>query len=134
MDERDEREGRIREPLGDERGSTVARVIAVAALVAAVALIALAMFGGGSSYTVHAVFDNAGQLVRGNEVRVGGQPIGSITDIDLNDEANAVVTMGAEIGANSQVAANAVVRAGEHPDSVLLAGAPAEVVKQLDDD
>ena len=93
MDSRDEREGRIREPLQDERGSTVARVIAVAALVAAIALAALAMFGGGSSYTVHAVFDNAGQLVPGNEVRVGGQPIGSITDIALDNDANAVVTM-----------------------------------------
>ena len=93
MDSRDEREGRIREPLHDERGSTVARVIAVAALVAAIALAALAMFGGGSSYTVHAVFDNAGQLVPGNQVRVGGQPIGSITDITLDNDANAVVTM-----------------------------------------
>jgi phospholipid/cholesterol/gamma-HCH transport system substrate-binding protein len=93
LDSRDEREGRIREPLHDERGSTVARVIAVAALVAAIALAALAMFGGGSSYTVHAVFDNAGQLVPGNEVRVGGQPIGTITDIDLDNDANAVVTM-----------------------------------------
>ena len=51
------------------------------------------MFGGGSSYTVHAVFENAGQLVPGNEVRVGGQPIGSITDIDADNDANAVVTM-----------------------------------------
>jgi phospholipid/cholesterol/gamma-HCH transport system substrate-binding protein len=93
LDSRDEREGRIREPLGDERGSTVARVIAVAALVAAIALAAIALFGGSSSYTVHAVFDNAGQLVPGNEVRVGGQPIGTITDIDLDDDANAVVTM-----------------------------------------
>jgi phospholipid/cholesterol/gamma-HCH transport system substrate-binding protein len=93
LDSRDEREGRIREPLQDERGSTVARVIAIAALVAAVALAALAMFGGGSSYTVHAVFQNAGQLVKGNEVRVGGSPVGTITDIDLDDQANAVVTM-----------------------------------------
>ena len=29
----------------------------------------------------------------GNEVRVGGQPVGSISDIDLDDSANAVVTM-----------------------------------------
>jgi phospholipid/cholesterol/gamma-HCH transport system substrate-binding protein len=96
LDSRETREGRIREPLHDERGSTVARVLAVAALVAAVALAALAMFGGGGSYRVHAVFENAGQLVRGNEVRVGGQPVGTITDIDLDDSANAVVTMEVE--------------------------------------
>jgi phospholipid/cholesterol/gamma-HCH transport system substrate-binding protein len=85
--------GGTREPLSDERGSTVARVIAVAALVAAVALIALALFGGGSGYQVKAVFASAGQLVKGNEVRVGGQPIGSIKDIDLDNSAHAVVTM-----------------------------------------
>lgn len=51
------------------------------------------MFGNGGGYTVHAVFQNAGQLVTGNEVRVGGQPIGTITDIDLDEQANAVVTM-----------------------------------------
>jgi phospholipid/cholesterol/gamma-HCH transport system substrate-binding protein len=74
----------------------VARILATAALIAAVALIALAMFGGGDSYRVKAVFDNAGQLVPGNEVRVGGQPVGSISDIELDDSANAVVTMEVE--------------------------------------
>jgi phospholipid/cholesterol/gamma-HCH transport system substrate-binding protein len=74
----------------------VARIIASAALIAAVALAALAMFGGAEPYKVDAVFQNAGQLVPGNEVRVGGQPIGTISDIQLDDSANAVVTM--EIG------------------------------------
>jgi phospholipid/cholesterol/gamma-HCH transport system substrate-binding protein len=86
-------EGRAREPLADERGSTAARVIAVAALVAAIALAAIAMFGDGETYKVKAAFQSAGQLVSGNEVRVGGQPVGTITDIDLDDRALAVVTM-----------------------------------------
>jgi phospholipid/cholesterol/gamma-HCH transport system substrate-binding protein len=68
-------------------------VIAVAALVVAIALAALAMFGDGDSYRVKALFQNAGQLVSGNEVRVGGQPVGRITDIDLDETAQAVVTM-----------------------------------------
>jgi len=74
----------------------VARIIALAALIAAVALVALAMFGGADAYKVKAVFQNAGQLVPGNEVRVGGQPIGSISDIELDESANAIVTM--EVG------------------------------------
>ena len=74
----------------------MARILALAALIAAVALAALAMFGGGDPYKVKAVFQNAGQLVPGNEVRVGGQPIGSISDIELDDRANAIVTM--EVG------------------------------------
>jgi phospholipid/cholesterol/gamma-HCH transport system substrate-binding protein len=87
------REGRTREPLQGERGSSLARILATAALIAAVALAALAMFGGGGDYRVKAVFDNAGQLVKGNQVRVGGQPVGKISDIELDDRANAVVTM-----------------------------------------
>ena len=71
----------------------MARILALAALIAAVALAALAMFGGGDPYKVRAVFENAGQLVPGNQVRVGGQPIGTISDIELDDSANAVVTM-----------------------------------------
>jgi phospholipid/cholesterol/gamma-HCH transport system substrate-binding protein len=71
----------------------VARILAIAALIAAVALAAMAMFGDGDAYEVKATFDNAGQLVPGNEVRVGGQPVGKITEIELDDSANAVVTM-----------------------------------------
>ena len=71
----------------------MARLLAVAALIAAVTLAALAMFGGGEPYKVKAVFDSAGQLVPGNQVRVGGQPIGTIADIELDDSANAVITM-----------------------------------------
>jgi phospholipid/cholesterol/gamma-HCH transport system substrate-binding protein len=65
-------------------------------VLAAVAIALLAIFGGGDSYKVQAVFQNAGQLVPGNEVRVGGAPIGSITDIALNNRAQAVITM--EVG------------------------------------
>ena len=96
MSSRRSRERKVVEPLADERGSTVARVLALAALVAAVALIALAMFGGGETYKVRAIFENAGQLVEGNEVRVSGAPVGTITDIELNESAQAVVTMEVE--------------------------------------
>ena len=56
------------------------------------------MFGGSGSYRVKAVFDNAGQLVAGNQVRVGGQPVGKIADVELDDRANAVVTLEVEDG------------------------------------
>jgi phospholipid/cholesterol/gamma-HCH transport system substrate-binding protein len=87
------RDARTRDALQGERGSTLARVAALGALVAAVALIALAMFGGGDGYKVKAVFDNAGQLVPGNPVLVGGGKIGTIDDIELDDHAQAVVTL-----------------------------------------
>jgi phospholipid/cholesterol/gamma-HCH transport system substrate-binding protein len=87
------REGRTREPLRSERGSSLARILATGALIAAIVLVALAMFGDAGSYRVKAVFDNAGQLVPGNQVRVGGQPVGKIADIGLDDKGNAVVTL-----------------------------------------
>ncbi|MFL5894439.1 MAG: DapH/DapD/GlmU-related protein [Thermoleophilaceae bacterium] len=46
--------------------------------------------------------------------------------------ANVVAAMGAHVGANSQVAAGALIR-GEHPPGVLLAGVPAKVVRDLGD-
>jgi acetyltransferase-like isoleucine patch superfamily enzyme len=46
--------------------------------------------------------------------------------------ANVVATMGAHVGANSQVAAGALVR-DEHPPGSLLAGVPARVVRSLAD-
>jgi phospholipid/cholesterol/gamma-HCH transport system substrate-binding protein len=72
----------------------LARVAALVGLVAAAVLIAALMFGGcGSTYEVTAVFDNAGQLVKGNQVQVGGRPVGTISDISLNDDGQAEVKM-----------------------------------------
>ena len=57
---------------------------------------ALVLFGGDGGYRVSATFDNAGQLVRGNQVRVGGRAVGTIDKIELNDSAQAVVEMTVE--------------------------------------
>ena len=65
----------------------------VFAVIAAIAIVAVVLFTGGSSYTVKAVFQNAGQLVKGNQVEVGGRPIGSITDIRLTDDGQAEIIM-----------------------------------------
>ena len=53
------------------------------AVVIAVALVALLMFGGGSGYTVTADFQSASQLVKGNLVEVGGRQVGKVKDISL---------------------------------------------------
>ena len=63
------------------------------AVVVVVVLVGLAMFGGGGGYKVTAVFANAGQLVEGNQVRVGGAPVGSVTKIDLDDSGQAAITI-----------------------------------------
>jgi phospholipid/cholesterol/gamma-HCH transport system substrate-binding protein len=78
------------------RRSGFARFAAVGGIIAAVALVALLMFSGDGGYKVEAVFENAGQLVKGNQVQVGGRPVGTITDIELNDSSQAVVEMEVE--------------------------------------
>ena len=61
---------------------TVARAVAVGALAVAVAFaLWLLLFrgDGGTEYTL--LFQNAGQLVRDDDVQVGGRRVGAITDI-----------------------------------------------------
>ena len=62
-------------------------------MVVAIVVLAILLFTGGDSYEVKAVFQNAGQLVKGNQVEVSGQPVGKITDIRLTDNAQAEVVM-----------------------------------------
>lgn len=59
----------------------------------AVAVVALLMFGGGGGYRVTIELPNAGQLVNGNEVKVGGVPVGLVEDIDLTDDARARIEL-----------------------------------------
>jgi phospholipid/cholesterol/gamma-HCH transport system substrate-binding protein len=75
----------------DDGGSVLARVAAVALVVAAIVVVALLLFTGGSDYTVKVQFENAGQLVKGNQVQVGGRPIGTVTKISLTDTGLAQV-------------------------------------------
>jgi phospholipid/cholesterol/gamma-HCH transport system substrate-binding protein len=56
-------------------------------------LVGLMLFGNGGGYTVTAVFENGGQLVKGNQVHVGGRAVGTVDSIELNDRAQAVVEM-----------------------------------------
>jgi phospholipid/cholesterol/gamma-HCH transport system substrate-binding protein len=72
----------------------VGRLAAVGAVVAAIVIVAVLLFaGGGGGYTVKAHFLNAGQLVKGNQVEIGGTSVGSIDDIALTSDGQAVVTM-----------------------------------------
>jgi len=74
----------------------LARFLALAAVIGAAVLVALLMFGGDGGYRVSAVFENGGQLVKGNQVRVGGRPVGTIESIRLDDRSRAIVEMKVE--------------------------------------
>ena len=74
-----------------EAGSVVARSVAVGALVLAAVLAALLLLGNGGDNTYRLRFETAGQLVPGNEVRIGGRPVGSVESIELTDDNQAEV-------------------------------------------
>jgi len=75
---------------------TVARIAAVAALALAVVIVAVVVLGGSGGKTYYIDFQNAGQLVKGDDVQVGGRRIGSVNDITLtnNNLARVRVTIG----------------------------------------
>ncbi|MEA2428777.1 MAG: phospholipid/cholesterol/gamma-HCH transport system substrate-binding protein [Thermoleophilaceae bacterium] len=89
----------------------LARAAAAAAVLIAIAIIAILLFSGGSSYEIKAVFLNAGQLVKGNNVEVSGQAIGSISDIRLTDNGQAEIVMSIDRFAPLHEGTTAVIRA-----------------------
>ena len=77
-------------PAGSASGAvetgTVARVAAVAALALAVVIVAVVVLGGSGGKTYYIDFQNAGQLVKGDDVQVGGRRIGSVKGISLTNK------------------------------------------------
>jgi len=68
-----------------------ARIAAVGALLVAVVVVAVVLLNGGGGYRYTLIFQNAGQLVVGNQVQVGGVPEGSVDAISLTDDNQAKV-------------------------------------------
>jgi phospholipid/cholesterol/gamma-HCH transport system substrate-binding protein len=75
------------------RAASNARIIAAGALALVVLIIAYLVFGGGGGASYHLIFPEAGQLVRGDQVQVGGVPVGSVTDIALTPDDKAKITI-----------------------------------------
>lgn len=77
-------------PAGAHRGG-ITRFAALAAVIAAAVLVGLLLFGGSDNYTLKARFINAGQLVKGNLVELGGVQVGQVTDFEVTDDGQAEV-------------------------------------------
>jgi phospholipid/cholesterol/gamma-HCH transport system substrate-binding protein len=58
-----------------------------------VIVVAVLVFGGSSGASYKLEFPEAGQLVRGNQVQVGGVPVGSVSEIELTPNFTAIVTI-----------------------------------------
>jgi phospholipid/cholesterol/gamma-HCH transport system substrate-binding protein len=74
------------------RGRGFSRIAALAALILiAVAIIVLLLSSGGNSNQYRLIFETGGQLVKGNQVLIGGTPVGSVDDVKLTDNGQAEV-------------------------------------------
>ena len=73
------------------KSSVIGRIAAIVALVIAVVALVV-MLSGGDDYEVTAEFENASQLVTGNQVVVGGVAVGSVSNIELGPSGQAEVT------------------------------------------
>jgi len=71
----------------------VSRILAIAALAAAILVVAWVLLHRGGSYVVHARFQSAAQLVKGNLVEVAGVAVGKVDAIDLTHDGQADVRM-----------------------------------------
>jgi phospholipid/cholesterol/gamma-HCH transport system substrate-binding protein len=70
---------------------TVARGVAAGALAVAIVVVALLLLSGADKHEYTLRFQNAGQLVKDNDVQVGGRRIGRVADIRLTSDNQAEV-------------------------------------------
>jgi phospholipid/cholesterol/gamma-HCH transport system substrate-binding protein len=73
-------------------------LIAIGGLIGAILVVVLLLSGNGEPYKVTAEFENASQLVTGNEVVVGGTAVGSVETIELGPNGQALVTFSLDDG------------------------------------
>jgi phospholipid/cholesterol/gamma-HCH transport system substrate-binding protein len=74
--------------------SVIGRVVAVAAVaIVIVAVVVIVLGGGGRTYQVHAIFQNASQIVSGDLVQVSGNEIGTVSNISLTPGGEADLTL-----------------------------------------
>jgi phospholipid/cholesterol/gamma-HCH transport system substrate-binding protein len=71
----------------------VVRLTALVAVAIAAAAVVIVLVSGGSSYTIHAEFTDAGQLVNGDLVTLAGHQVGSVGKITLTNQGLASVDL-----------------------------------------
>ncbi len=75
-----------------EGASPAVRAVVGALIVLAAVVVSYALFAGSGGYRVTAEFVNAGQLVKGSEVRVAGHAVGTVQEIEVSQAGTADVT------------------------------------------
>jgi phospholipid/cholesterol/gamma-HCH transport system substrate-binding protein len=77
---------------------TVARLTALGALVLAVIVVGVLLLRGDGGTTYKLRFENAGQLVKDDDVQIGGRRVGSVRGIALTDDNQAEITISVQGG------------------------------------
>jgi len=72
---------------------TAARGVALGALAVAVIVVAVVLLSSGETHTYKLDFQNAGQLVKDDDVQIGGRRVGSVKKIDLTANNVAQITI-----------------------------------------
>jgi len=69
-------------------------VLAAGALcIAALVVILLSLFGGGGGYHVRAIFDDAGNIISGEDVKIDGVKVGTVGAVEPTPQAQAAVVL-----------------------------------------
>ena len=78
---------------GRRRSMKPARIVTLLLATVAVVLVGIVLLGGSSNPTYVMTFETAGQLVKDNDVQVGGRRVGKVSNIELttNNQANVTV-------------------------------------------
>ena len=81
---------------GGRTGMKPARIVTLLVAAVAVVLVGIVLFGGSSNPTYVLSFETAGQLVKDNDVQVGGRRVGKVSNIELTANNQATVTVEVE--------------------------------------
>ena len=72
---------------------TTARGLAFGALAVAIVIVAIVLLAGGGGHRYKLQFQNAGQLVKDDDVQIGGHRVGSVREIELTNNNQAQITI-----------------------------------------
>jgi ABC-type transporter Mla subunit MlaD len=87
------RKGLRAQTVGWRRGAAAVAVLLGVAALAAVVLLATSAGGSNGSYTVRAIFDDAGNIIPGENLKVGGVKVGTVGSVTPTPQAKAAVVL-----------------------------------------
>jgi phospholipid/cholesterol/gamma-HCH transport system substrate-binding protein len=79
--------------VGWRRGAAAVVVLLAVAALAAVALLATSAGGSNGNYTVRAIFDDAANIIPGENVKIGGVKVGTVGTVTPTPQAKAAVVL-----------------------------------------